>query len=290
MRWMYIIALFSLFGCEMDIPMEDIKFNKKLVINSINSSDSTFKINVSTSVSTLSDPSFMFNGPIDLQLLRNEDVVFNNEINVVDGEVNLPLLCIPNSNYEIQIAKEGYPSVRAFDSVPTSSPDFVLVNVVKKKSGVDLRVKVVDSKLTEHFLLEVFCVGKEFNGVDSVNTSRPLSFSSADKLFLSNIRTISQENNFALFSDDVLQSDTTDFSLFMAKDSLNTESFTAERIGISISSISNAMFNFYVDVLKNTQVYSGPLSYLTYESGNVEQGLGVFAFRNTSTEVIELPD
>ncbi|MGB1039205.1 MAG: hypothetical protein ACPGYY_11220, partial [Bacteroidia bacterium] len=99
-----------------------------------------------------------------------------------------------------------------------------------------------------------------------------------------------QQNNFALFSDNVLQSDTTEFRLFLEKDSLSTETFSAEEVVISLSTISNTMFAFYVDILKNTQVYSGPLSYLTFESGNVEQGLGVFAFRNTSTKVIKLPD
>ncbi|MGB0850922.1 MAG: DUF4249 family protein [Bacteroidia bacterium] len=290
MRWIYIAILFSLVSCEMDIPMEDITFSKKLVINSISTSDSSFDINVSTSAGTLSEPSAMFNDRIDLQLIRNEDLVYSNSVNVIDGKVKLPLICFPNSKYEIQIAIDGYPTVRAVDSVPSSSPNFSLVELEKNNSGYELIMNVEDGQMSEHFLLEVFSIGKEFNGTDSVYAKHPLTFSSNDKLFISNIRTVSQQNNFALFSDNVLQSDTTEFRLFLEKDSLSTETFSAEEVVISLSTISNTMFAFYVDILKNTQVYSGPLSYLTFESGNVEQGLGVFAFRNTSTKVIKLPD
>ena len=59
---------------------------------------------------------------------------------------------------------------------------------------------------------------------------------------------------------------------------------------VEISTVSVSMYDFYVNVLENTYVYGSPLSNVSADYGNVQNGFGIFGFQNAVTITYEIKE
>ena len=278
--WLYIAyGLVIMTGCEQSLPFDSEGFEPKLVINSFNSSDSFMQIGVSTSTSTLKTPTrYALNGKCNVLLLKNNLLLLSDSLNLVNGKLQLPFQASTGSIYELQLGYGVFPSIKAKDSVPVNVPELYLDTMVSNTVYYTLKLRVQDNSAPQKYQFQTVLHGKELVGTDSVLTSYPLPFSSTDKIFISTIRTVAENNSFALFSDELWNGQERIIDLRITKEDLLRPDFKPEYIEIKLANLSNNMYNYYVALLQNNHVYGGPLSSVTDLNGNIEQGLGGFYF------------
>ena len=291
MKWVGYIALCITFmACEKEIELDDLGFTKKLVLNSFNEADSILTLKISSSVSTLNFPDTDFlNGQVNVLILKDNQMVYNNTVALSNGRFTVPIICLPSKVYEIQMEMDGFSTISAIDSVPNDPPNIKIDTVIKVNNSYKLSVNMTDVKGDNKYLLQLYSEGLEWNETDSVLKTKPLKFSSNDKIFLSNILTVNTSNSFALFEDMLFRNDKINFTLTIPEDSLNASDYIADNLKLKVSCISKTTYDYYIRVLENTHVYGGPLSSLSRDNGNVEQGLGIFGFQNSAIKESKVP-
>ncbi|MDC1395056.1 DUF4249 domain-containing protein [Bacteroidia bacterium] len=277
-------------SCEKEITLDDLGFTKKLVLNSFNEADSVLTLNVSSSVSTLNFPDTdVLDGKVKVLILKDNQIVYNNTVALGNGRLSVPIICFPSKIYEIQLEMDDFATIKAIDSVPNDPPNINIDTVMKVNNSYKLSVNMTDVKDDNKYLLQLYTEGLEWNGADSALKTKPLKFSSNDKIFLSNILTVNTSNSFALFEDILFRNDRINFTLTIPEDSLNASDYIANNLKLKVSCISKITYDYYISVLENTHVYGGPLSSLSRGNGNVEQGLGIFGFQNSAIKESKVP-
>ena len=288
--WTYIVLLIVLISCEKEIDLDDADFSKKLVLNTFLEADSSFIILLSTSVSTLSDPlERTLNGEAYIVLKNGEVPIYNNKTDVIDGRITLPLHCLKGEEYTIELAYEDYAIVRATDVVPMFSPDVAMDTIIDNGDILKIIFTLKDPKESNKYFLQLKSKGKELDGLFLVEVTKALDFSSTDKLFFSNILTYNSTSSYALFSDELLNGTTRQFEIQIAKSALYTSGYTPEEILLQVNSVSETMYSYYINLLENTHIYGGPLSSVSRQNGNIEQGLGVFCFYTAARDSVTIP-
>lgn len=277
-------------SCEKDIPLGNEVFKKKLVINSFNRADSFLSVNISESVNILGIPSSSkLSGDAKVLVLKDGLILFNDFIKVDKGNFTIPFKCLRQSVYELQVAFEGYPSIRAKDSVPLLDPVFEIDTLISQLNGHKLIFELNDPVQRNNYYLQLFAKGKQWNGTDSLEVTKALNYIADDKIFISNLLTISRDNSFSLFDDELINGNTRKMSLKIDNSDLYRKGFVASEIILKLSNVSETMYVYYLNLLENTHVYGGPLASTSRENGNIDQGLGVFCFYSNTTRKVKIP-
>jgi len=288
--WTYIALLILLISCEKEIDLDDADFTKKLVLNTFLEADSSFIILLSTSVNTLSDPlEVTLNGEAHVVLKNDGIPIYNNKTDVINGRITLPLHCLKGEKYTLELSYEDYTIVRATDEVPMFSPDVAIDTAIDNGDIIKITFTLKDPIETNKYFLQLKSKGKEVNGLDTVVSTKALDFSSTDKLFFSNILTYNSTSSYALFSDELLNGTTRQFEIQISKSALYTSGYIPEDILLQVNSVSETMYSYYVNLLENTHIYGGPLSSVSRQNGNVEQGLGAFCFYTAARDSVTIP-
>lgn len=281
--FVYIAVLLTLFACEKELEISEADFSKKLVLNTFLEADSSFKIRISSSVNTLAQPSGnTLNGPAQVLLKNGEIPIYNNTVNVVNGVMKLPVACVRNTSYTIEVAFGDFDAIRATDKVPTASPQIFIDTLISNGDRYTLRFSLKDSTIANKYLLQLYSAGKEVVGLDTQRVAKPLQFSTNDRLFLSNILTYNSTSSYALFDDDLLNGTTRTFEIQIEKRALEEVNYLPKQIVLQMNCVSENMYAYYVNLLENTHIYGGPLSSVSRHNGNVEKGLGAFCFYTAS--------
>lgn len=289
--WVYILILLLAVACEREVPSDTLEFTKKLVVNAKIRADSTFKIQLSSNVATLtSTQNTYLTGTAYILLKKNNQLIFNQDVDFEKGSLELPYLCQAGDVFEMQLTYADYPTIYARDSVPSYQPEMRIDTLKKGPTDYSVYMTLTDGPKDEKYMLRLHSRGKEWNGADSVQVVKDLMFSSNDKLFFSNIRTAAQQNSFALLDDAILFNQQTQFSLNFDIDSLFQDRYSPEELLVEISTVSVSMYDFYVNVLENTYVYGSPLSNVSADYGNVQNGFGIFGFQNAVTITYEIKE
>jgi hypothetical protein len=275
----------GLLSCEKDIDITDqLSFTPKLVLNGQNESDSLIRLHLNQSISTSEDiEDGNISGTVRVLLKQNNQIVFVDDVIMSNGVIDLPYKSRNGYVYEVQLNKSGLPSIVAKDSVPFLKPNFSVGALREVLDYYQLQLSIKDLPGENYYFLKLSAVGKEKVGADSINVVKPLTFESSDKILLSSLRNWIQPGTFALFDDEFLFDSMSTFRIQVPSDSLFTSSFMPEAIDIQISTISTPMYTFYINLLENNRIYGGPLSNIKADYGNVDQGLGIFGFKNTKS-------
>lgn len=291
MRIGYILLLaFVLVSCEKELSFDNPDFKPKLVLNGFTSSDSTLSISLSKSTPTLVEPSLkLLSGQAKVLLLKDGLLLLSDDIPISSGRLLMPYRPIEGSTYELQVSHEDLPTVRAIDSVPLAKPQISIDTL--KEEGINNRlIFSIDDKLEDNrYMITLNLVGKELQGTDSVSRTYPIVFASTDKTFLSNIRTVANGSEFAIFSDQTWNGNTRQIELIFDTNLIESPDFTPKYVDLEVKEISKTMYDYYISVNSNTHVYGGPLASVSRVAGNVEQGLGAFCFYTQSTTRLVLP-
>jgi hypothetical protein len=276
-------------SCEKELPLGKATFTKKLVVNAFNEADSLLKVNVSQSVSLLETPSTNeFNGKAKVLVLKDGLILFNDSIQLSNGGFRLPYKCTRGSVYELQVAYKDFPTVRAKDSVPQINPNITIDTLVNSSDSKKLVFKLIEPVGSHRYYLQLFSKGKEWNGLDSIEVTKRLNYKSDDKIFISNILTISSDNSFSLFDDGLINGTTKSVSLNISNSDLNLDRYNASEIIVSLSEVSRNMYEYYLNLLENTHVYGGPLASTSLVNGNIDQGLGAFCFYSKTIQTVKI--
>lgn len=280
MRYLFIISLLiGLCSCEKQIPLTKFDFNEKLVLTSYNNTGENISLWVSHSVNSVSIPKLDdIHGMAKVLLKEDGNIVFFNSILVEKGRLELPALVQHGSTYELELEFEEYPPVLATDIAPTMQPDVSLVSLVEYGDKYKTTFRLQDQNSEEFYLAELYVTGKQKVGPDSVHKSFPVNFSSPDKVFISNISTVASSSNFGVFNDGLFNGGSRDIGLIFNKSDMAHPNFTPSEVKVRLSSISKTMYQYYIDLLENNHIYGGPLASYSFNTGNVEDGLGIFSF------------
>lgn len=280
MRNVLIISLLiGLCSCEKQIPLTKFDFTEKLVLTSYNNAGENIILWVSHSVNSVSIPKLDdIHGMAKVLLKEDGNIVFFNSILIEKGRLELPIISKQGSEYEIEIEFDDYPPILAKDIVPSIQPNANLKATVEYGDKYKTTFSLQDQIKEEFYLVELYITGKQKIGLDSVYTSFPINFNSPDKVFLSNISTVASTSNFGVFNDDLFNGGSRDISLIFNKSEIAKSNFTVEEVKLRLSSISSVMYYYYIDLLENNHIYGGPLASYSFNTGNVEEGLGIFSF------------
>ena len=115
------------------------------------------------------------------------------------------------------------------------------------------------------------------------------TFTSSDKSFISNIRTIADGRSYALFADEPWDGSRRNIEVILPSTLPLYPDFSPKDVQIELRLLSPTMYAYYLDLQYNTNVYGGPLASASSINGNVEQGLGAFCFFTKSVLEIPLP-
>lgn len=288
-RWM-IIALLGLVACERQIPLKNIEFEQKLVINSLNTSDQFIHTYVGSSVNSVNIPELDDVRGDALVLLKEDDfVVFYDTVIIHNGLIPFNVVAEKGKTYQFEMALDGYPSIRAVDSVPLYNPQLRDLEIFDQSDRYQVRLSIDDVPLQTRYMLEILIEGYMVENGDTVYHERSIDFYSSDKVFVTNINTVNKASSFALM-DDVLFADRTwTLDVNLARQDIDQLDIEPTEVKVRMSCISEAMYDYYLGILENNHIYGGPLAMRALNNGNVIQGLGLFSFRTLSEETISLP-
>ncbi len=287
--YIYIIALVAV-GCEKDLDFDNPDYTPKLVVNGFTSADSLLSINISKSTPTLTEPSMeLLTGKTKVLVLKDELLLYSDSVILKDGKVIVPFKPIEGSTYELQVGYAGLPTIKAIDNVPTSRPQVRVDTLLEEENKYRLVFYLKDSPEQNRYVINLRVHGKEKVGLDSIQASYSVPFNSSDKIFLSNIRTVANGRELAIFNDETWNGTERRIEFLIDKTSINLSNFKVQHLELDVKDISKTMYEYYIAVNSNTHVYGGPLASVSRVVGNVEQGLGAFCFYTESATILTLP-
>ena len=291
MRLIYLCLIALLIsGCEKELQFNNPDFKPKLVVNGFVSTDSSANIGLSRSTSTLTQPSkTLLGGKAKVLVLKDELLLYSDSLTVQNGMLPVPFKPIMGSIYELRVSHNNLPTIRAIDTVPLSKPLITIDTLKDEGASYRLVIKIKDQIETNRYAINLNFIGKELQGIDSISQVYPITFTSSDKIFLSNIRTIATGRQLAIFNDDTWNGTERSIELIFDKLLLEYPNFLPEWVELEVKGISANMYDYYIELNNNTHVYGGPLASISRVVGNVSDGLGAFCFYTESVTRLELP-
>jgi Domain of unknown function (DUF4249) len=287
---LFVCFLLLLMACERELFLNKNEFEKKLVLNAYIEKDSMISGNISSTVSLLESPDAKrINDKMQFKLFRDGLLLYNDERVVTDGNFTLPYKAKGGSIYEIHVAYLDYNHIQAIDSVPISTVNVSIDTIIDQGTQWKLKFSFLDPIAPNKYLLQLESSGKQLILTDSVTSILPVSFTSNDKIFITNIKTVSLDNSYSIFDDLLINGKQNKIEISIDKSQFTDLQFTPKIIQLRLKCISETMFSYYKSVLESTHIYGGPLATHNPAQSNVNQGLGVFSFYASSLSTKGLP-
>lgn len=279
-----------LLGCEKQIPYNASNFKKKLVVNATLESGVPIQIRLSESVNPVQVPVlYGLTGEVTY-LLREDSVVIDYQITFLEnGLININKSPKKGKIYDMEIAMNGYPSIKMIDTVPTEQPLFEIDTLYKQGNDYKLKLNLEDMLGKQVYMMTMRVHGTQINGTDTFETNYPLDFLSNDKVFLKNINNASTSGNFGLFDDQLFDGSSKSIELEVDQKELQIDGFRPIFVEVNLANVSKTMYNYYVALLENNHIYGGPLATYSLSNGNVYDGLGLFAFYTATKKYYTIP-
>ncbi len=291
MRLIYVCLItLVLLGCEKELQFSNPDFKPKLVVNGFVSTDSTANISLSMSTSTLTQPSkTLLGGKAKVLILKDELLLYSDSLTLRNGMLPVPFKPIVGSIYELRVSHSNLPTIIAIDTVPLSKPSITIDTLKDEGTSYRLVLKIKDHIETNRYTINLNFRSKELQGIDSISRLYPVTFTSSDKIFLSNIKTIATGRKLAIFSDETWNGTERSIELIFDKSLLEYPNVIPEFVELNVKGISKNMYDYYIELNNNSHVYGGPLSSVSRVVGNVSDGLGAFCFYTERMTQLKLP-
>lgn len=282
-----IIWVVILIACDKQIPYDENSFNPKLVVNAFNQPDSLLRIKLDESFKVLGNPSIQkLNSSIKIKLLKDSTKIIDGIFWVEEGEVVLPHKVEAGSIYHLITELNNYPLIEASDRVPINNVSMNIDTITEGSVYYKLDITVKDPPTDNFYFLYISTSGKELSGLDSINNTYPIIFSSVDKIFSSSIQTISDGSKLALFDDNLFNGSDKKIGIRILKENLLIPRFKPYAFTIKLKSVSKSMYDYYTTIIQNNNIYGGPLYFEGQIEGNINGGLGGFYFYNQYSDTI----
>lgn len=282
-----IIWVVILIACDKQIPYDENSFNPKLVVNAFNHPDSLLRIKLDESFKVLGNPSIQkLNSSIKIKLLKDSTKIIDGIFWVEEGEVVLPHKVEAGSIYHLITELDNYPLIEASDRVPIDNVSMNIDTITEGSVYYKLDITVKDPPTDNFYVLDISTSGKELSGLDSINNTYPIIFSSVDKIFSSSIQTISDGSKLALFDDNLFNGSDKKIGIRILKENLLILRFKPYTFTIKLKSVSKSMYDYYTTIIQNNNIYGGPLYFEGQIEGNINGGLGGFYFYNQYSDTI----
>tara|TARA_B100001059_G_scaffold65127_2_gene61290 strand:+ start:831 stop:1709 length:879 start_codon:yes stop_codon:yes gene_type:complete len=282
-----IIWVIILMSCDKQIPYDESSFKPKLVVNAFNQPDSLLKIKLDESLKVLGNPSIQkLNSSIKIQLLKDSTKIIDGTYWVDEGEVVLPHKVEAGSIYHLITELNNYPLIEASDRVPIDNVSINIDTITEGSIYYKLDITVKDPQTDNFYVLDISTSGKELSGMDSINNTYQIIFSSVDKIFSSSIQTISDGSKLALFDDNLFNGSNKKIGIRILKENLLIPRFNPYTFTIKLKSVSKSMYDYYTTIIQNNNIYGGPLYFEGQIEGNINGGLGGFYFYNQYSDTI----
>ncbi len=271
------LGVFLLISCQKEFELKNLKYEPKIVVNSIFSVGNNIKIYLYSTLPVDSD----FNLP---QYMLTDSLIVSKYPKISSAEINLyengnfiekveeldsgyyksKITAKEGKKYEIKIKADGYPDVFAFDTVPLSVKfSFIsFVDTINYYSYFQIRLKNDRNRYFRTYL----------KISDTSNTYYQ------DIQFTQNIKYIWQAESKLLNSND-FQTD----SLVLG---LKNAPFTIKKIYIYFGSVSYNYYKYYETIslqpLGDDQIFAQPIAVFS----NIQNGYGIFAAYNDGQPAI----
>ncbi len=282
-----IIWVVILIACDKQIPYDENSFNPKLVVNAFNHPDSLLRIKLDESFKVLGNPSIQkLNSSIKIKLLKDSTKIIDGIFWVEEGEVVLPHKVEAGSIYHLITELDNYPLIEASDRVPIDNVSMNIDTITEGSVYYKLDITMKDPPTDNFYVLDISTSGKELSGLDSINNTYPIIFSSVDKIFSSSIQTISDGSKLALFDDNLFNGSDKKIGIRILKENLLILRFKPYTFTIKLKSVSKSMYDYYTTIIQNNNIYGGPLYFEGQIEGNINGGLGGFYFYNQYSDTI----
>lgn len=280
-----IIILFSiaLISCEKIIDINIDEKDKKIVVNSIISTDSIVKVNLSKSLNILDNKNAIFLNNAIVNLYENN--VFIQKLTYTENGNYLANNFYPvvNKTYKIEVKSEGLHDVSAQNIIPNkvniNSIDTLYKNN-EKFSGIEFTINFTDPANQEnYYLLQTKALVPsdwDYYGNPTNFTQQSLAFQSDDNIVETNLSYgeggVGGEG--IVFSDNLINGQT-----YPLKINIGFWNFYSDtnKVYIYLSSISKEFYMYLKSYNANIENRNNPFAEPVQVFENVNDGYGIFA-------------
>lgn len=288
-----LIILLHLLACESIVDVDLPKQESKIVVNSLFTPDSSWKVNISKSLGTFDNSNVINDQYGDYRKTVPE--ITNANVEIWEGDNFIIKLeysqngfyvtenIFPESNkfYQIKVSAENFNSITAINSVPIAPAILNVENSIVENSdyggSTELEISFKDQENVDNYyslaLMRTYPSGYSYN----------IWFESEDVIF-SGGSTISFEDESlfygsqALFDDAIF--DGKNYSLRI----INNEYYYQDdaKIEIVLTSLSKELFTYQKSIDAQRKAQDNPFSEPVFIHGNIEGGLGIFGGYNST--------
>ena len=282
-----ILTIISLPSCEKIIPFENEIGSPKIVVNSIFSTDSMWKIHLSYSKSVIDSSEFNNIDNAEIKIVDSNDNLITNFHYIKNGFYESNLFPKTNKKYFLNVISENY-MLKSFDKVPKetiiTSVD-TLSFIQDGKERIKISLAFVDPENENNYYKLAVKTKKTLINYDHENNYLDSSVKENwIKLFKeSDILEKTIENSELIFNDLTFNGE--NFSIeFSIKDLIKKfnrdDSVLLNSINIYFFSISECMYNYHKSIQMYNNTNEIPLIQPVQVFSNIENGYGIFAGAN----------
>lgn len=290
---LHIILAFLFFSCESELPFNATDTDAQWVVNGQISAQGKIEFQISRSAPLLSEP--ILRGPSGQIVVGLE---FNNgftpkiALPLDSGKFSLEFPYLFTGDYlKATFSSDLFETISIVDNVPQAEPELIFDTVTSIEDKFTLNFNLQDKQQNEFYIISFLQMGYTALNGDTVYSSKPITISVSDKIFLSNINTQRNASNYALFSDRIFNGRKQRIRVNIEQNDLQDiqTSWKATDIQVNIKSISEKYYLFLKSIIESNHVFSGPLSGFANSKGNADQALGFIFVYQEKTLSIPLP-
>lgn len=273
MKYYYIlfsVLILLVSSCEKYLDFDDEIKTSKLVINGVINPDSTFRVEISNSLSVIDKGDLE---PVEnavVNIFDGSGALYETLIHDSDGYYLGSLKPLDNQQYTVEVSAPNFSSIRAQTSIPLltsiSSVDTLGVEDVDQYKELRLTIRFDDAaNKVNYYRLEVFAAD-EINGEIFMG---PLSMRSDDVTLGLEQGGYSHQINF---SDELFDGQSVTLVVYVP-DTRDYDDF----LEIRLSSFSEELYRYSKTYAAYQNTFGNPFAQPVQVSNNVEGGFGLFA-------------
>ena len=285
----FLISLISI-SCEKVIPFDGEVASKKIVINSIFQSDSTFKVHVSNSKSIIDSSSFENIENAIVNIKHNNGSFVENLPHLNNGFYVGQTYPVQNQTYILEVSHPNFENVNALESLPfpitINSIDTVSLTDPINGDRYEITVNFKDPKnIPNYYLIETYVIFESLlvknqdtleNDLDTAKQEMLLT----DEVFQNNGSPWKEQG---LFNDLLFDGNNKNLKVeipnndFLEIGDDYTWSYKTKGIRFYLHNISSSYYYYLISLQTFRQASGNPFAQPVQVFSNVNNGFGVFA-------------
>ena len=279
-KYLTLLILFSfiiLYSCEKIIDINISDKDKKIVINSIISTDSLVKVNVSKSLNILDDQNAIFLNDAVVNLYEDGNFIEQLPLDSNGTYKSKNFYPLVNKKYKIEVSCNGLTSVSAENKIPQKVP-IISIDTVSVQTdinnAIEFTMKFTDPvNDTNYYFLEAKTRYNEYNYFTG-----ELENSYMSNLYIYTVDNIVDvdvnQNGGIVFTDNLINGQT--YSLKFNIDKYNFYNDT-NKVYFYLNSVSKDFYLYIKSYSLNQENMDNPFAEPVQVYENIKNGYGIFA-------------